>query len=95
VCIGSLARSAAYYANLRDYSFDPPIGRPVYHRLMEPNRQPSKTLDGRLCVIAYNDKQWTNFSRVAGREDLIDDPRFKTLTDRSLNLEACIRQRSL
>jgi len=74
--------------HIAGYSFDPPVGRPVYKRLMAPNRRPCETLDGRLCVVAYNDKQWKNFARLAGREDLIEDPRFKSLSERSSNLDA-------
>lgn len=69
-------------------AFDPPIGRPVYPRVMTRNRKPFATLDGKLAVLVYNNKQWNAFARIANREDLVDDPRFRTLPDRSHNLEA-------
>lgn len=69
-------------------AFDPPIGRPVYPRVMTRSRKPFATRDGKLAVLVYNNKQWTAFARIAGRDDLVEDPRFRTLPDRSRNLEA-------
>ena len=69
-------------------AFDPPLSRPVYPRVMARSRTPFATLDGELSVLVYNDKQWVNFARIAGREDLVHDPRFRTLPDRSRNLDA-------
>lgn len=69
-------------------AFDPPVGRPVYPRVMTRSRKPFATRDGELAVLVYNNKQWAAFARIAGREDLVDDPRFKTLPDRSRNLDA-------
>lgn len=69
-------------------AFDPPIGRPVYPRVMTRSRKPFATRDGKLAVLVYNNKQWVAFARLAGRDDLIDDPRFRTLPDRSRNLDA-------
>lgn len=69
-------------------AFDPPIGRPVYPRVMTRSRKPFATRDGKLAVLVYNNKQWTAFARIAGREDLVEDPRFRTLPDRSRNLDA-------
>jgi len=69
-------------------AFDPPIGRPVYPRVMTRSRKPFATRDGELAVVVYNNKQWTAFARIAGRDDLVEDPRFRTLPDRSRNLDA-------
>ena len=69
-------------------AFDPPLGRPVYPRVMARSRTPFATLDGQLSVLVYNNKQWVNFARIAGREDLVEDARFRTLPDRSRNLDA-------
>jgi len=68
-------------------AFQPALGRAVYPRLMTRSRRPFPTLDGNLSVLVYNDKQWGNFARIAQREDLIDDPRFTTLAERSSNLD--------
>ena len=69
-------------------AFDPPVGRPVYPRVMARSRMPFATLDGKLAVLVYNDKQWVAFARITGRDDLVEDPRFRTLPDRSRNLDA-------
>jgi crotonobetainyl-CoA:carnitine CoA-transferase CaiB-like acyl-CoA transferase len=69
-------------------AFDPPLSRPVYPRVMARSRTPFATLDGQLSVLVYNNKQWVNFARLAGREDLVEDERFRTLPDRSRNLDA-------
>jgi crotonobetainyl-CoA:carnitine CoA-transferase CaiB-like acyl-CoA transferase len=74
--------------HLCGYAFDPPLGRPVYPRLMAVTRKPYRTLDGHLSVVVYNDKQWANFARLVGREHLIHDHRFATLADRSRHVDA-------
>ncbi|SEN74996.1 CaiB/BaiF CoA transferase family protein [Lihuaxuella thermophila] len=54
------------------------------------NRHPSITpfavfraADGYLVVAAGNDQLWQKWCRVVGREDLVEDPRFKTNADRT------------
>lgn len=66
--------------------FDPPIGRPVYARLTAASRRPIRTQDGYLSVMVYTDRQWTNFTRIAGRPELAVDARFSTLAARSANV---------
>ncbi|MDR2154623.1 MAG: CoA transferase, partial [Burkholderiaceae bacterium] len=66
--------------------FEPPLGRPVYPRVVTPSRKPFKTADGYLAVLVYNDKQWNRFAQLAGRPELIRDPRFASLTARSENV---------
>ncbi len=65
-------------------SFEPPIGNSGYARVLAPERRPFRTLDGYVCVLMYNDKQWQGFFRLIGREDLFrDDPRFNSHENRS------------
>ncbi len=68
--------------------FDEPIGEPGYPRVLTPHRKPQKTADGHICILAYTDRQWETFWRVVGREDLVDDPRFKKMEQRSQNFAA-------
>lgn len=68
--------------------FDPPLGRPLYPRVTTPSRHPFATIDGFLAVVVYNDRQWCRFAEIAGRRELIDDPRFCSLTARSNNVAA-------
>lgn len=65
--------------------YDPPEGRAVYPRAVTPERRPFATVDGYISVMAYNDKQWRAFSEITGRPELMTDPRFRTLNDRSKN----------
>jgi crotonobetainyl-CoA:carnitine CoA-transferase CaiB-like acyl-CoA transferase len=68
-------------------SFDPPIGKTGYARLLNPNRRPYKTQDGYLAILPYTDDNWQTFFTLAGRDDLLRDERFKTLESRLANIE--------
>ena len=46
-------------------TFEPPSGEPGYARLLA--RRPYATQDGYLCVLIYNDKQWSSFFEAIGR----------------------------
>jgi len=68
-------------------SFEPPLGRSGYARVLAHERRPFRTLDGHVCVLMYNDKQWEAFFRLIGREDLFrDDPRFNSHENRSAHI---------
>ncbi len=43
--------------------------------------------DGYLAIHPGTEQHWRNILKAAGREDLLDDPRFKTMHDRSQHLE--------
>jgi crotonobetainyl-CoA:carnitine CoA-transferase CaiB-like acyl-CoA transferase len=58
--------------------FDPPTGQWAYSRIANPNRRPFKTRDGYIGLLPYSIKQWHRFFRLAGREELVEDPRFST-----------------
>lgn len=68
-------------------AFDPPVGEMGYARLLNKMRRPYPTKDGFLCVLPYTDKNWQDMFRIAGREDLMDDPRFVDLATRTKNSE--------
>lgn len=70
-------------------TFEPPIGKPGYARLLTPNRKPYVTSDGMLCVLIYNDKHWKSFFEAIGESDgLGRDPRFVTHSARAANIDA-------
>ena len=50
-------------------TFDPPIGKPGYERLLTPNRRPYATRDGYVCALIYTDKHWQAFFAALGRRD--------------------------
>jgi crotonobetainyl-CoA:carnitine CoA-transferase CaiB-like acyl-CoA transferase len=56
-------------------AFEPPLGPAGYERSMVPYRRPYATLDGYVCALPYNTKQWRSFFRIMGREEMLDDPR--------------------
>ncbi|WP_294221501.1 CoA transferase [uncultured Shimia sp.] len=64
-------------------AFDPPIADMGYARLLNKMRKPYKTQDGYLCVLPYTDQNWQDMFKIAGREDLMEDPRFVDLATRT------------
>jgi crotonobetainyl-CoA:carnitine CoA-transferase CaiB-like acyl-CoA transferase len=65
-------------------SFEPPIGKAGYSRLLAPQRKPYRTQDGYVCALIYNDKQCESFFRAVGKPQLFtEDPRFATITART------------
>ncbi|WP_446830912.1 CaiB/BaiF CoA transferase family protein [Candidatus Foliamicus sp.] len=67
--------------------FDPVLGEAGYKRLMSKHRKPYKTLDGYIAVLPYMDRHWEKFCTLAERPDLINDERFRTLSDRVRNID--------
>jgi crotonobetainyl-CoA:carnitine CoA-transferase CaiB-like acyl-CoA transferase len=63
-------------------SFIPSQGLSGDPRLLNPSGGPVPTSDGWICISATTDAQAHAFLRAAGRADLCDDPRFKTIADR-------------
>ncbi len=74
--------------HLGGLSFDPPLDEGGYARQLSPERRPYRTSDGYICALVYNDKHWSGFLRVAGREQLArDDERFASFANRSRNID--------
>src|SRR5260370_35188945 len=65
----------------------PPIDTIGYKRILNPNRRPFKTRDGYLAILPYTDQNWRDFFALAGRDDLLADPRYKTLASRPRHIE--------
>ena len=63
-------------------NFEPPIGDMGYTRLLSTERKPYATKDGYLAVLPYTDDNWRSMFEIAGRDDLIGDPRFVDLETR-------------
>lgn len=64
-------------------SFEPPVGPTGYARVLNEYRRPYATQDGYLCVMPYNDRQWLTFFRVVERADVLENPRFASLEQRT------------
>ncbi|MGH2357812.1 MAG: CaiB/BaiF CoA transferase family protein [Candidatus Limnocylindria bacterium] len=69
-------------------TFVPPVDSVGYKRVLNRYRRPFKTKDGYLAILPYTDQNWRDFFTIAGRADLRDDPRFKTLASRLKHIEA-------
>jgi crotonobetainyl-CoA:carnitine CoA-transferase CaiB-like acyl-CoA transferase len=69
-------------------TFEPPIGTAGYTRLMSHHRKPYKTKDGYIAILPYLDSHWETFCKLSGRLDLLQDPRFETLSKRVTNIDA-------
>jgi crotonobetainyl-CoA:carnitine CoA-transferase CaiB-like acyl-CoA transferase len=70
--------------HLAGLSYQPPIGGTGYARLQE--RRPYATKDGWLCVLVYNDKQWSKFLQAVDRADLLADERFTSHGKRAAHI---------
>jgi len=68
-------------------TYEPPLDKGGYARHLSPDRRPYKTSDGYICVIIYNDKQWENFFKATGRDDLRSNPKFATFAGRATNID--------
>jgi crotonobetainyl-CoA:carnitine CoA-transferase CaiB-like acyl-CoA transferase len=64
-------------------AFEPALGSAGYERSMVPYRRPYATLDGYVCALPYNTKQWRSFFKIMGREEMLDDPRVVDAKTRS------------
>jgi crotonobetainyl-CoA:carnitine CoA-transferase CaiB-like acyl-CoA transferase len=65
--------------------FDPPLGPAGYPRSLAPERHPYRTRDGHLCVMIYNDGQWRRFFELVGSDAMHTDPRFASITTRTVH----------
>ena len=71
-------------------TYEPPAGPMGNPRLLTEHRNPYATKDGYLCLLIYNDKQWRNFFRLIGREDMFaNDVRYSTQANRSQYFGEC------
>src|SRR5438093_7113231 len=68
-------------------TFVPAIDSVGYKRVLNRYRRPFKTKDGYLAILPYTDQNWRDFFALAGRQDLLDDPRYKTLGTRLKHIE--------
>ncbi len=72
--------------HLYGHVFEDPEGPMGYSRLLTRERRPYPTRDGFLAVLPYLDEHWQTFCDRAGRPDLAHDPRFVTLSMRTIHI---------
>jgi crotonobetainyl-CoA:carnitine CoA-transferase CaiB-like acyl-CoA transferase len=68
-------------------TFVPPVESVGYKRVLNRYRRPFKTKDGFLAILPYTDQNWRDFFTLAGRDDLLGDPRYATLSSRLRHIE--------
>lgn len=74
--------------HLGGLTYEPPLDGGGYARQLSPDRRPYRTLDGHVCALVYNDKQWASFLAAIDRADLPrEDPRFAGFEARSANID--------
>lgn len=71
--------------HLAGRTFVPPLGTAGDKRTLNANSKPVQTADGWISLTANTDAQVSAFLRVIGREDLIGDPRFASVSARVRN----------
>lgn len=70
-------------------TFEPPIGKAGYVRLMAEHRKPYRCRDGLyLAVLPYWDAHWRTFCELSGHPELAEDPRFINMQKRLENINA-------
>lgn len=67
--------------------YDPPRGAAGYARTASPHRRPCRTKDGHLAVMVYTDDQWAAFFAAIGRPELADEPRYRTIRERTQHID--------
>jgi crotonobetainyl-CoA:carnitine CoA-transferase CaiB-like acyl-CoA transferase len=68
-------------------TFVPAVESVGYKRVLNRYRRPFRTKDGYLAILPYTDQNWRDFFTIAGRQDLLEDPRFTTLGTRLAHIE--------
>jgi crotonobetainyl-CoA:carnitine CoA-transferase CaiB-like acyl-CoA transferase len=75
-------------------TFRPPLGAPGDMRVLDKFNRPAATQDGWITITANSDAQAAALLRTIGREDLIADPRFRTVADRYRHASDWFAQRA-
>jgi crotonobetainyl-CoA:carnitine CoA-transferase CaiB-like acyl-CoA transferase len=83
VSLFETAASLVLTNHLAGAAFVPPLGPPVYSRIVAPSRKPFRARDGYLSVLPYNDEDWRNFFTLIARPALASDERFSTMAART------------
>jgi crotonobetainyl-CoA:carnitine CoA-transferase CaiB-like acyl-CoA transferase len=61
--------------HLAGETYCPAEGGTGYERILSEHRRPYRTKDGFIGLLPYTTKQWQSFFAVAGKPEMIDDPR--------------------
>ena len=64
-------------------TFDQPGDNMAYARAVSPYRKPYRTADGYIGLLPYTSAQWQRFFEMAGRPEVMRDPKFATPEERA------------
>ena len=70
----------------------PPQGPPGYSRILNPERQPQRTADGWINVLAYTRENYEDLFREGGRPDLVKDERIRSARSRIAHADSLYRE---
>jgi crotonobetainyl-CoA:carnitine CoA-transferase CaiB-like acyl-CoA transferase len=79
--------------HLAQQSFDPPVGPAGDMRLLSPHNKPVKTADGWISFTINTDSQVRAFLNATDRRELLEDPRFTTVTSRARHVSEWFKVR--
>lgn len=68
----------------------PAPGALGYPRTLAASRRPYRTTDGHVCVMPYTDENWRRFGDAVGAPDLLDDPRFRGIAQRTRHIDSLL-----
>ncbi len=68
-------------------TFVPKIESAGYKRILNKERRPYPSKDGYFALLPYTDRHWVEFCQLIDRPDIMDDPRFASLSVRLENIE--------
>lgn len=74
--------------HLGGLTYDPPLDKGGYPRLLSKHRAPYRTKDGHICALIYNDKHWRNFFAAIGQPERASDPRYANHGSRIRHIDA-------
>ena len=64
-------------------TFNQPGNNMAYARAVSPHRKPYRTADGYIGLLPYTSAQWQRFFEIAGRPEVMLDPKFATPEERA------------
>lgn len=88
VPMAELMASFNLVEHLNGHTLEPKEEPFSYPRLRTKQRKPRRSADGWICLMPYTDKNWRDFFELVGRPDLAEDPRFATINDRLVHIDA-------
>lgn len=73
-------------------SFEPPLAKAGYVRLMAKHRRPYRTKDDLyVALLPYWDNHWKTFCELSGHPELLEDARFQNMRERLKNINESYR----